>query len=354
MRLAQLYYRILHCRACSLLRLLEHDESKLHLQTCHVNVRHVKFLADGRRFKSRKAAEEVRHAVASKRKRESEASDNGNGAKRAKGAKGEASRKAPADAQKWLTVGCRAEMQMQDGGMVGSRYAVSVVQLSEEGGTRRAEVLFDGLYAEVDGKAEADNGASADAKANVDANNFSPELIDEKLWVGAAAAGWRDKPLFADWTERALQRYLEHGLRDDAHGVTLACAPEVEAAIFGHTGSIDLYARAADIDVPVHIVRATEGRFPRGLYEALAAKMPHGRVSTMAGGHLLPMEVPEAVAELLLVTNSQVLLTVEVLKMAAAVVVVVVLPRTMVVATAAVVMMAVAMTTAVTAELKVD
>lgn len=116
----------------------------------------------------------------------------------------------------------------------------------------------------------------------------------------AAAAGWRDKPLFADWTERALQRYLEHGLRDDAHGVTLACAPEVEAAIFGHTGSIDLYARAADIDVPVHIVRATEGRFPRGLYEALAAKMPHGRVSTMAGGHLLPMEVPEAVAELLL------------------------------------------------------
>ena len=145
---------------------------------------------DGRRFKSRKAAEEVRHAVASKRKRGSEASDNGNSAKRAKGAKGEASRKAPADAQKWLTEGCRAEMQMQDGGMVGSRYAVSVVQLSEEGGTRRAEVLFDGLYAEVDGKAAADNGAAADAKANVDAN-FSPELIDEKLWVGAAAAGWR-------------------------------------------------------------------------------------------------------------------------------------------------------------------
>ena len=64
--------------------------------------------------------------------------------------------------------------------------------------------------------------------------------------------------------------------------------------------AIDLYARAADIDVPVHIVRATEGRFPPGLYEALAAKIPRGRVSTMAGGHLLPMEVPEAVAELLL------------------------------------------------------
>jgi len=157
----------------------------------NANFHYIYFSPDGRRFKSRKAAEEVRHAVASKRKRGSEASDNGNGAKRAKGAKGEASRNAPADAQKWLTEGCRAEMQMQDGGMVGSRYAVSVLQLSEEGGTRRAEVLFDGLYAEVDGKAEADNGASADAKANVDANNFSPELIDEKLWVGAAAAGWR-------------------------------------------------------------------------------------------------------------------------------------------------------------------
>ncbi|MFU8816894.1 MAG: alpha/beta fold hydrolase, partial [Pseudomonadales bacterium] len=80
----------------------------------------------------------------------------------------------------------------------------------------------------------------------------------------AAAAGWRNKPLFADWTKRAFQRYLEHGLREDAHGVTLACAPEVEASIFQHTGTIDLYARAADIDVPVHIVRATEGRFPPG------------------------------------------------------------------------------------------
>ena len=117
-------------------------------------------------------------------------------AQSAKGAKSEASRKAPADAQKWLTEGCQAEVQMQDGGMVGSRYPVRVMQLSSDGGTRRAEVLFDGLYAEVDGKADADDGAGADAKAdaddgagadakaNIDAD-FSPELIDEKLWEGA-------------------------------------------------------------------------------------------------------------------------------------------------------------------------
>ncbi|MGE0623429.1 MAG: alpha/beta fold hydrolase [Pseudomonadales bacterium] len=116
----------------------------------------------------------------------------------------------------------------------------------------------------------------------------------------AAAAGWRDKPIFAGWTERAFQRYLTYGLRDDAQGVTLACAPEVEAAIFQHTASIDLYDRAAGITAPVHIVRASGGRFPPGLYEALAAKMPRGRVSTLTGGHLLPMEVPGAVTELLL------------------------------------------------------
>ena len=38
-------------------------------------------------------------------------------------------------------------------------------------------------------KADAADGAGADAKANIDAD-FSPELIDEKLWEGAAAAGW--------------------------------------------------------------------------------------------------------------------------------------------------------------------
>ena len=150
---------------------------------------YVYYSPDGRRFSSRKAAEEVRHAAGS-RKRGREASDHGKGAKRAKGAKGEASRKAPADAQKWLTEGCRAEMQMQDGGMVGSRYPVRVVQLSSQDGTRRAEVLFDGLYAEVDGKADTDDSAKADAKADIDAD-FSPEVVDEKLWVGAATAGWR-------------------------------------------------------------------------------------------------------------------------------------------------------------------
>ena len=151
---------------------------------------YVYYSPDGRRFSSKKTAEEARHAVGSNRKRGREASDHGKGAKRAKGAKGEASRKAPADAQKWLTEGCRAEMQMQDGGMVGSRYPVRVVQLSSQGGARRAQVLFDGLYAEADGKADADDGAGADTKANIDAD-FSPEVVDEKLWVGASAAGWR-------------------------------------------------------------------------------------------------------------------------------------------------------------------
>ena len=157
---------------------------------CNTGSHYVYYSPDGRRFSSRKAAEEGRHAVGSNRKRGREASDHGKGAKRAKGAKGEASRKAPADAQKWLTEGCQAEVQMQDGGMVGSRYPVRVVQLSSQDGTRRAEVLFDGLYAEADGKADTDDGAKADAKADIDAD-FSPEVVDEKLWVGAATAGWR-------------------------------------------------------------------------------------------------------------------------------------------------------------------
>ena len=116
-----------------------------------------------------------------------------------------------------------------------------------------------------------------------------------------AAAAWREKATFARWSERAFARYLECGLRDcEDGGVALACRPEVEAAIFEKTGSIDLFQYAARIDVPVHIVRARGGRFPPGVYESLAAQMPQARVSVMDGGHLLPMEVPSTVAELLL------------------------------------------------------
>ena len=115
-----------------------------------------------------------------------------------------------------------------------------------------------------------------------------------------AAASWRGKPTFARWSQRAFERYVECGLRDcDDGSVVLCCRPDVEAAIFEKTDTIDLFERAGRIDVPVHIVRAGGGYFPLGLYEALAAKMRRARVSVMDGGHLLPMEAPLEVAHLL-------------------------------------------------------
>ena len=116
----------------------------------------------------------------------------------------------------------------------------------------------------------------------------------------AAALSWRRKPVFENWVDFIFERYLAFGLRDDGNGVTLACDPEVEATIFERTGSIDLFARAGRITIPTNIVRASRGRFAPEIYETLAAKMPLGRTSVMEGGHLLPMEVPAGVADLLL------------------------------------------------------
>lgn len=123
------------------------------------------------------------------------------------------------------------------------------------------------------------------------------------VWPDRAAArdSWRNKPVFADWTERAFELYLEHGLRDREDGqVELCCPPQVEAAIFEQTGSLDIFQRAKGVLCPVRVVQATRGFFPITLFRELAATFPEGSLTLVEGGHLLPMEIPELTADLLL------------------------------------------------------
>lgn len=125
----------------------------------------------------------------------------------------------------------------------------------------------------------------------------------QRVWPSreVAATAWRGRAMFARWDPRAFDLYLNAGLRDRGDGqVELACAPEVEAAIFEMTGTVDLFERAPRVNVPVHIVRAAGGFFPPDLFQALAARLPRGTLSDLDGGHLLPMEMPEVVADMLI------------------------------------------------------
>ncbi len=106
---------------------------------------------------------------------------------------------------------------------------------------------------------------------------------------------------FGRWTQAALELYLQEGFRDRPDGeIELKCPVEVEAAVFNHHGSLDLFACADRVEVPALFLRASGGNFPRSLYEELAAAIPKARIEDIEAGHLVPMEVPELLAERLL------------------------------------------------------
>ncbi len=116
----------------------------------------------------------------------------------------------------------------------------------------------------------------------------------------AARRYFVSRSFFDAWTPRALDLYVEYGLLDSEHGVSLACPGEVEASIFEANGTLDLFALAPQISVPATFLWATRGDFPRPLYEALASKMKSARVEDASAGHLIVMEEPNLVVEVAL------------------------------------------------------
>jgi len=107
---------------------------------------------------------------------------------------------------------------------------------------------------------------------------------------------------FARWTAEALDLYVEHGFRDGADGARhLACAPQTEAEFYRTATTHRAWDRLGEVACPVVVVvgadstthpaefaRFFTGRFPRG-----------GLVSVAGGTHFVPMERPEAIAEVI-------------------------------------------------------
>lgn len=117
-------------------------------------------------------------------------------------------------------------------------------------------------------------------------------------WENRAEAfhWWSERSLFADFPAEALALYAADGLRERASGgVELKCAPEVEAAVFGNSGTLDMARVAAGLEVPVLLLWASRGDFERESYERVAAGMGAARVETLDAAHLVAMEAPELV-----------------------------------------------------------
>lgn len=183
--------------------------------------------------------------------------------------------------------------------------AVSLLAAAERPEWYRRLVLLDPVAIPAD-FSQVGEGAAATRSPS---GEVLPLAIAEQarqrrqVWPSRMAAGeaWRDKPMFAHWEGRAFEFYLEHGLRDREDGqVELSCPGSVEAAIFEHTGRADVISAARSVSAPTWVVRAGRGYFPAAMFENLCQHLEAGRFLELDAGHLMPMEAPGLVADLLL------------------------------------------------------
>jgi pimeloyl-ACP methyl ester carboxylesterase len=120
------------------------------------------------------------------------------------------------------------------------------------------------------------------------------------VWASRAEARahFAARSLFAEWLPEALDLYVAHGLRQRADGqVELKCPGEIEATVFSEAGGLDMPALARRVRAPSTWLWAARGNFPRSLYERIACEMADARIVDADCGHLIPMERPELVVE---------------------------------------------------------
>jgi len=112
---------------------------------------------------------------------------------------------------------------------------------------------------------------------------------------------WAGRGLFANWSTQAFEVYLAECLAVEEDGsARLRCDPRLEAHIFETTGSLDALSFAPRVQAPVLYARAATGHIPADYCRRIADLFPHGTYAEIKGGHLLPLESPEASSERLL------------------------------------------------------
>jgi len=116
-------------------------------------------------------------------------------------------------------------------------------------------------------------------------------------WGSREEAGdsYRRKPLFRSFDPECFQDYLAHGLTDaPGGGVRLTIPRAWEARVF-ETSPRDVWRSLRSVSVPTLIVRGRDSATltPQGL-ERARRTLPGVQVDELPGGHLFPLEHPDA------------------------------------------------------------
>ncbi|MFH1886220.1 MAG: alpha/beta hydrolase [Pseudomonadota bacterium] len=120
-------------------------------------------------------------------------------------------------------------------------------------------------------------------------------------WAGPeeARAYLRGKTLFAQWDDEVLDLYIRYGMvPGEAGGLTLACHPQREAALFLGSTDRDPWPILPQLSCPILLLEGENSGNRRfvDLGQA-AALLRDARLETVPGaGHLIPMEQPAETA----------------------------------------------------------
>jgi pimeloyl-ACP methyl ester carboxylesterase len=100
------------------------------------------------------------------------------------------------------------------------------------------------------------------------------------------------------WRPEALAAYVDFGFVDDGDGLSIKCAPAVEADVFREGYNHDTWDLVPDIAVPVTIVSGEWSEtHTRPFLDALEGRFDHPTMVTVPEtGHFLPMERPDVIA----------------------------------------------------------
>jgi len=133
------------------------------------------------------------------------------------------------------------------------------------------------------------------------ADRYTPARFSAKrrdVWPNAEAAyqHFASKDIYKAWAPGVLADYIEHGLKPHPDGVQLRFGRDVETAIYRtlphHLGHI----LDKPYPVPVGFIGGTESVECRQAGLDATRKLVGPNFIQLPGGHLFPMETPEAAA----------------------------------------------------------
>lgn len=106
---------------------------------------------------------------------------------------------------------------------------------------------------------------------------------------------FQSKPLFKNFSDRALDLYVEHGLVQNENGVELAFDVPTEVKIYKCV-PLDL-DQLAPVTIPGVILKGKTSDVSRKPFVNRVAKVHGLKVHTIEGGHMFPFENAKAIAD---------------------------------------------------------